>query len=462
MCEHHTKPHPHQVAGGATPEIGQTKVADFDDLVTYAQYICDNPELRSAHVGSIGYGDTRAGDRVLLAVDTHYERDVVEAVATALRQRGAHVDTLWVDAGPDREFDYLDEIRVIVRRGPWQENPRRWEGVTWVENLALHEKYDLLIHGKGGPVADTPYRYTQIPWLGRDHFTKGTTMFPREVFFLANQITWDAIWKKGPGGKVHLTDPEGTDLTYTLHEEYFDGTHDSWDPEPVYRYGHLMSHPTVPMLEKEDTSGVAAGTTSHFSRPFPRIKVTMESGCVKRVEGGAGYGDAWRDLLEETRDIQYPFFPRPGLFWLFETAIGTHPKIVRPRNIHLHSSGGTEWERRRSGIIHLGFGTMWRHDQEVWAAEQHLPYGHLHIHLFFPTFDLITKEGETIRLIDNGRLKSLDDPRVREVAAKYGDPDEWLREDWIPQIPGINVEGVYDDYARDPARWIYAALADKK
>lgn len=459
MCENHTSHEAPLVAGGATPEVGETKVADFDDLLTYARYVRDNPEMRTAHVGSIGYGDTKAGDRVLLAVDTHYDRDVVEAVAMALRERGARVDVLWVDAGPDREFDYLDEVRVIMRRGPWQEAPRRWEGLTWVMNLAQHEKYDLLIHGKGGPVENTPFRYTQIPWMGRDHFTKGTTMFPRDVFFLANQITWEPIWKKGRGGRVRLTDPEGTDITYTLHEEYFDGTHDNWDSEAISRYGHLMAHPTVPMLDKEDASGIAAGTTSHFSRPFPRIKVHIEDGCVRRIEGGAGYGDAWRELLEESRNIRYPFFPRPGLFWLFEVAIGTHPKIVRSRNIHLFSSGGTEWERRRSGIIHLGFGTMWRHHQEVWAAEHGIAYGHLHVHLFFSTFELTTKEGEVIRLIDNGRLKSLDDPRVRELAAKYGDPDELLREDWIPQIPGINTDGSYEDYARDPARWIYTALS---
>jgi len=28
----------------------------------------------------------------------------------------------------------------------------------------------------------------------------------------------------------------------------------------------------------------------------------------------------------------------------------------------------------------------------------------------------------------------LDDPEVRRAAAKYGDPDELLREDWIPEF----------------------------
>ena len=35
-------------------------------------------------------------------------------------------------------------------------------------------------------------------------------------------------------------------------------------------------------------------------------------------------------------------------------------------------------------------------------------------------------------VIEEGHLVPLDDPHVREVAERYGDPDELLREDWIP------------------------------
>ena len=47
-------------------------------------------------------------------------------------------------------------------------------------------------------------------------------------------------------------------------------------------------------------------------------------------------GRLWRRvaaLEDESRDIQYPCFPAPGLFWIWEIAIGTNPKIVRPSNI---------------------------------------------------------------------------------------------------------------------------------
>ncbi len=106
-------------------------------------------------------------------------------------------------------------------------------------------------------------------------------------------------------------------------------------------------------------------------------------------------------------------------------------------------------------MIHVGCGTAWRAPEEEWADEKNIAYGHLHIHLLFPTLDLITKKGEQIRIIDRGHLLAMDDPEVRSVAQKYGDPDELLKEDWIPEIPGINSPGSYQEYAQNPARWIY-------
>ncbi len=436
---------------GSAPEGGQA--IDMDELVRVAGFLASESEVRRTAAGFIGYGATVAGNRVLIAVDREYDARVPETVARALRQKGAHVDIISVDTGPDRPFDELDEIRVIIRREPWARNPRRWEGMPWIEEMALRNGYDLLIHGKGGGIPATPHRYEAIPWLQVEQFVSSATTFPRDVHTLINEKLWDAFRQRGMGGRVHLTDPEGTDLTYTLWPDYFDGTRRGYGDIPWW--GHVMGHAPTPILKQEDATGVVAGTTNHFSRPFPSIRVALQSGRVESIEGGGRYGDAWRDLLQETRTIQYPCFPRPGLFWLWEIAIGTNPKIARPSRIDRHSSGGMEWERRRSGIIHAGFGTRWRGPEEVWAGDHGIVYGHLHTHLLFPTLSVMTTRGEEIRLIDAGHLTLLDDPQVRALAARHGDPDRLLREDWVPELPGVSVEGEYADYARDPAPWIY-------
>ncbi len=427
---------------------------DISKLMPHAHALAGWRENRESHVGFVGYGNTRSGNRVLIAVDREYDPAVPQAVAQALREKGAHVDILFIDMGePDREFDFLDEVRVIMRREPWEKNPRRWEGLPFIEDFAARRGYDLLIHGKGGPVPKTEHRYEQIPWLRTEHFLQRSTTYPLDLHLLINKKTWDPIWEKGRGGRARLTDPEGTDISWSYWEEYYDGTRYGFSSTP--RNGHLFSHPVPPLIAKENAAGVVAGTTSHFSRAFPQVKVELEAGQIVKVMGGAAYGDAWRDLLEESKRTQYPCFPRPGLFYLWEAAIGTNPKILRPSHIECHSSGGFEWERRRSGVIHMGFGTLWRAPEEKWAGERGLLYGHLHIHLLLPTLVVTAKNGRECTVIQKGRLTALDDPEVRRLAAKYGDPNELLQEDWIPQIPGLTCAGSYEEYAKDPAAWIY-------
>jgi hypothetical protein len=426
---------------------------EVDDLLQVGRLIADQEELRRTAAGFVGYGSTGEGDRVLLAVDTHYDPRVPEAIATVLRERGAKVDVLVADAGPDREFDELDELRVIIRDQPWENAPRRWEGLPWVESLAVERKYDLLIHGKGGGIPNTPHRYEACPWLQTEQFAHPSTTFPRDLHVMINNKVWSSFRDAGRGGRVRLTDPEGTDLTYTLWPDYFDGTRRGYADTPWW--GHILGHGPTPILPQEDARGVVAGTTTHFSRPFPRIEVELEAGKVETITGGGRYGEAWRELLKQASDVHYPCFPRPGLFWLWEVAIGTNPKIARPSNIERLSSGGFEWERRRSGIIHMGFGTRWRGAEERWAGERGQTYGHLHIHLLFPTLTIETTAGDVIEVVKDGRLCMLDHGEVRELARNYGDPDEVLSEDWIPPVPGISGPGEYSSYAEEPAAFIY-------
>jgi len=142
------------------------RTANISGLMPFARQLVNSRENRDSHIGFVGYNKTKAGNKILIAIDREYDLDVPHAVAAALREKGAHVDILVADMGdPDRIFDYTDEVEVIMRREPWEKNPRRWEGMPYIEDFALRAGYDLLIHGKGGPIPKTTFRYEQIPWL---------------------------------------------------------------------------------------------------------------------------------------------------------------------------------------------------------------------------------------------------------------------------------------------------------
>ena len=55
-------------------------------------------------------------------------------------------------------------------------------------------------------------------------------------------------------------------------------------------------------------------------------------------------------------------------------------------------------------------------------------------------------------------MTSLDNPEVRALASRYGNPDELLQEDWRPGMPGINQPGNYADYAQDPWKFVWGDI----
>jgi hypothetical protein len=439
------------------PRTAGAPAISLEELAPYGEFLLQVPELRRTAAGFIGYGSVRSGDRVLVAADTQYDMEVVEQICRSLRNAGALVELLVTQAEHDREFDEIDEIRASIRRRHWADEPRRWEGIQWVEELTASRGYDLLVHGKGGPIPATPFRYEAIPWLSKEQFASDSTLMPPDLHRLINEKAWRLYWEAGRGGDLRLTDPEGTDLRYRLPEAYYDIQ--QWPMFNQPWWGHLMCHPSTPVLEGADAEGVVSGTTSHFSRPYPQVRVHVSGGAISRIDGGGAYGEAWRALMAETADVRYPLVPGPGLFWLVEVALGTNPKVVRPSDVRRLSSGGTEWDRNRSGVVHVGFGTMWRSSAESWAIERGVAYGHLHVHLLFPTIEVTPAQGEPVTLVDRGRLTVLDDPEVIEAAEATGGADRWLREDWIPEVPGISTSGSYDAYAANPASWVYGASA---
>lgn len=113
----------------------------------------------------------------------------------------------------------------------------------------------------------------------------------------------------------------------------------------------------------------------------------------------------------------------------------------------------------RAGIIYIGLGTIISADTERADAKDGKLVGHWHVHLYFPTYIAEDVDGKDVTIIEHGRFKALDAVEVRDIAAKYGNPDELLREDWIPAVPGLNMAGDYNEhYAEDPYKYTMMGL----
>src|SRR5690349_8433936 len=71
------------------------RTADIAALMPFARQLVDSRENRDSHIGFVGYDKTKAGNRILIAIDREYDLDVPHAVAAALREKGARMWTSW-------------------------------------------------------------------------------------------------------------------------------------------------------------------------------------------------------------------------------------------------------------------------------------------------------------------------------------------------------------------------------
>lgn len=431
-------------------------IGNAEDLVAKASMLCRRPARRNNMLP--GYGIER-GEKVLLGIDSTYDLRVVEALRTAIQDLGAKVDLIMVDAsGPSRSvynitgtpLDGADEARSIqpsitsdLRRNPYL-----------VREIADRHRYDLVINGVAGPIPDVPYRWEKLPWTTVEQWSGEEITFPAELQIAIDEVVWEQINRCV---RVRVTDPEGTDVTFS---NYQDGR---W----LYM-SHQWGKPLY-ITAQEDATGIIAGTMNHRGL-FTWCEAVIEDGLVVQVNGGGDYGEIWREKLAQYRDVVLPGYRtrklagsrdlpqrhRPGFFWYWECAIGTMPKVFRP------ATGLFDllYERRRSGLVHHGFGP--NYDEISAVAEAGLPVRHCHLHNIFSTYVGTTARGEEITVIDRGRLTAFDDPRVRAVAERFGDPSRLLAETWVPEIPGLNASGAYYPcYGADPRSRVLAEAAQR-
>ena len=310
--------------------------------------------------------------------------------------------------------------------------------------------------------------------------------FPGDVWRLVETKTMESL---GFADRLEVTDPEGTALAADLTPEVAQ----AW-AKGVYQQGHLYMFPSqatgrwpyslikYPAYDNDkgflppalvEATGVIASTNSHRAT-HPRLEMYLDKGKVSEVVGGGWYGEGFRQLLNYpgTKDLTWPFFNQPGYWWLYEAGTATNPKYfkhpaemlsqVPPREL---LRGGNLSERNVAGVIHWAVGTEAEHGPEVagkpspksieFGKKHNVPIGHaMHQHNVLPTYQVrIRGTGQWQTLIEHGNLASLSDPEVRALAARYGNPDDILRKDFVHPIPGITIAGKYDNYGKNPGEW---------
>jgi hypothetical protein len=334
-----------------------------------------------------------------------------------------------------------------------QEHPEV-QGVFWGGAIAFQQRYLAPMEDK---------MLGTMNYSTRLYLANEVTTYPDDLWLLEEQLIMEPF---AFVDKVTSTDPEGTNIFFDVSPEQaakwangaYIRSHVLLYPDQVggrYPYSFLdfpaQQKDWVPIEPRVRLNGVIAGTQDHAGF-YPRVEMHYKDGTMYEARGGGLLGDILREALKYPgiNELTYPFMQMKGYWHLFEIATGTNPKYFR---------GVSEIDR--SGIFHFGLGAEMvaepgstGYPKQFWAFADanNLPRGHgWHIHNYFPTYKVHVRNSDRwITLVDKGRQMNLDSPEVRALASRYGNPDELLAESWIPEVPGINAPGKYEDYAKDP------------
>lgn len=436
-------------------------------------------------------GPIKPDANILILTTEDQDEDVFGIIADAMRRAGAKQVTgiKWSSLGlPTGDYSAADgwrelsneHVDTVIAAG------ERVEQEALLKLLAEHPEYDQVYAGDAGEghfkmAIGEKFRANWM-YRRREDLLARYTNFPVQIQRLLERKLIDMFAR---ASAVHITDPEGTDLSWEVSaDEARLWRQGSWIPwhiigttieavrfaqvRPSFggnRIDSLRRFAPIAAEHYPTINGVVAGTVNHTGF-FPRIVVTVKGGKISSIEGGGEYGRRFAEIVDRFKDVQYPAYPGPGYHFINDATIGSNPKTFRAVETLWHTA--TPWygggnERYRAGVIHFGFGA--EHDDPEFikfGRENHVPIKHMaHVHAYFPTYEIKDRtSGEWFKVIDRGRLTVLDDPAVRRLASLIANPDDLLSYDWIPAIPGINYDGDYArDFAPDPVGWIRRDVA---
>jgi leucyl aminopeptidase (aminopeptidase T) len=247
---------------------------------------------------------------------------------------------------------------------------------------------------------DYDVRIYAIADIRREFMMDDFAKFPNEVFWAIAKKVYSTIRN---GKKVRVTSENGTDLSGDVHPLHVTGLSRDIDPAPglpgafnVWPGGNCETH-----LEGDINGRIVYDQLDGFGRLREPVILTVEHHWVTKIEGQK---DAVEWLSKKAFEIK-------NANYFAETSTGLNPKARIRRAL---KEGSFELSRR-AGTVHFGIGKSTTLGGRIWADF------HWDGLLFYPNYYV-----DDFCLIDRGHLTVLDDPEIRSLASKYGDPDKIL------------------------------------
>jgi hypothetical protein len=411
-----------------TPRMPQVRQpTSAEDLLPNLRTVVTRKAGRTMHE-SLGLVP---GERVLMITDSTVSPLLSEAFGEAIRDAGGHVDTVNLEGYP------LLEDPIDLVDGP---NTSRWYP-EWVWEAS--KQADVLLCLAFFKFPHTP----NLPWGRRNAYGANWRLQGRAVqwelppdMVLAPSLTyplevWDAIDERTyqlikDARRITIREDNGTHLTWDL-------THEDWaaiegrrgdEGGPASGLPYVPGHLFIPFPKSLQFEGEIMINSLTFGGPVEPTRLTVDGRRVTQVDGDSHFANRLRETFEKHKNDTWKGLPGPGANWISTFAACTNPKFRRSPNFESMRGSARvhSWclGHRRSGFLHASVGAALENENSKLIR---------HFDMMFPNL-----YADDRPVIEDGHLLALDDPSVRAVAERYGNPDELLREDWVPdRIKGI-------------------------
>jgi len=331
----------------------------------------------------VRYVEIHSGQHVLIHTEPGFDDPrVVGAVKAAVEETGANVSVVHTPhwdkqyEPPPRVFEAAVEgCDVLIGQGEYLHTKNRYI------QIGLFERGLIYINNEAKTVE------ALSSWYGR---------FPAELMFAIGVVTAQRL---GAAKHVRVTTAAGTDISMTLQTNTLGGyCYPYRFDTPGYKKGFpggvACFHPEDPVSGVIAVQAVTRGNGAPKTILDQPLYLTFRNHRVVEAEGECA--DWWREFVRRGDE---------NCSWLAECMWGVHPK----------ASGGGGRGAANPHLLHFGLGNSIAYGGPTFSKTWQV---------MFVQDATLTVDGEPI--LERGHLTVLDDPKVREVAAKYGNPEELL------------------------------------
>lgn len=202
-----------------------TRPGSFDFFVTQAMKLVRKETWTgNQNYMNPGYGIS-SKDRVLLGILSETDHEVSDAFCQAIRQVGARVDTVVIDSTSlgNGEESATHEVRAMLPPENVNDdynyyytticNTLRTSTATF---LVEKEHYTKVISGSAGPLPNVSYPWYRLNYTTVEELASEQIDFPYELQKLIDEKVWKTIRN---AKHVRLTDPEGTDISWSNYDD---------------------------------------------------------------------------------------------------------------------------------------------------------------------------------------------------------------------------------------------------